>query len=501
MTDQKNNNDKHIRDLLKWRLLEQAGDDDLLTKKLIDMEAKLVFSNEALMQPSLQKENELLNKLKETKSKNRLLKWILPSFLIVLTSIVILFYKNDTAKPIVASNNASVSPEQNSNLPTIQTHTIESTDSTVGTVSTIVVKVSEKEQKIDSVKLEAKEKWTVGDAGIKVEQKQVAPKKVATYDNTYEGIPALSEYQKSWTKKMKEKMVKAVIKLDKNSWVYIPTSTESIYGDVVSVQGFYMSNMEVTNNTYRIFLNDLIIQDKFDDYIKAVPDTAKWLTDIIKGRSYGEPMRKNYFWHPAYDEFPVVNVSREGVKMFCMWLTNAVNEKIKASHSKEKSETLLINDIRIPAEEEWIVAARGGKGDYSYPWSYRSGTKNPQNSKGCYLCNFSIVNYPDSLKNRAECSNDKLKNAITSAGTYSNDFFCTCKVNSYNPNDYGLFCICGNVSEMVWQYKTKNPCAKGGSWKSDAEQIKVNAEPELMNVTEGNPALGFRPVFTAKKSK
>src|SRR3989344_9396657 len=100
MTDQNNNNDKHIRDLLKCRLLEQAEDDDILTQKLIDMEAKLVFSNEALLQPSLQKENELLNKLKETKSKNRLLKWILPSFLIVLTSIVILFYKNDTAKPI-----------------------------------------------------------------------------------------------------------------------------------------------------------------------------------------------------------------------------------------------------------------------------------------------------------------------------------------------------------------------------------------------------------------
>lgn len=498
MTYQKNNNDKHLRDLLKWRLLEQAEKEDLLTQKLIDMEAKLVFSNEALLQPSLQKEKELLNKLKQTKSKNKLLKWILPSFLIVLISIVILYYKNNTTKPIVVSVNTSASPEQNNNLPTIQTHTIESTDSTVRTVSTIVVKMTKEELVVDSIKSEANENWTAGDAGIKVDYKKSPPKKVVTYDDKYEGIPALSDYQKSWTKKMKEKLVKGVIKLDKNSWVYIPTSTESIYGDVVSVQGFYMSNMEVTNNTYRIFLNDLIIQDRFDDYLIAVPDTAKWM---INDRPFFEPMKKNYFWHPAYDEFPVVNVSREGVKMFCAWLTNSVNEKIKASNSKEKAEILLVNDIRIPAEEEWIIAARGGKGDYSYPWTYRTGRKDLQNSKGCYLCNFSIVNYPDSLKNMAECSNDKLKNAITSAGTYSNDFYCTCKVNSYNPNDYGLYCICGNVSEMVWQYKTKNPCAKGGSWRSDAEQVKVSSEPELMNVTEGNPALGFRPVFTAKKVK
>ena len=52
---------------------------------------------------------------------------------------------------------------------------------------------------------------------------------------------------------------------------------------------------------------------------------------------------------------------------------------------------------------------------------------------------------------------------------------------------------------MVWQYKTKNACAKGGSWNSDAEQVKVSAEPELMNITEGSPYLGFRPVFPAKK--
>ena len=494
MTDQNNNNDKHIRDLLKWRLLEQAEDDDLLTQKLIDMEAKLVFSNEALLQPSLQKEKELLNKLTQTKSKNKLLKWILPSFLIVLTSIVILYYKNDTTKSIVASANTSASPGKNNNLPTIQTHTIESTDSTSGTVSTIVVSMTEEEIAIDSVRSATKEKWTVGDAGIKVDHKQSTPKKTTTYDDSYEGIPALSEYQKTWTKKMKEKLVKGVIKLDKNSWVYIPTSTESIFGDVVSVQGFYMLNMEVTNNTYRIFLNDLIIQDRFDDYIKAVPDTAKWL---INGKSFYEPMKKNYFWHPAYDDYPVVNVSREGAKMYCVWLTRAVNEKMKASDSKEK----FINDIRIPNEEEWMIAARGGKGDYPYPWSYRPGTKQTQNSKGCYLCNFSIVNYPDSLRKLSECSNDKLKNAITSAGSVSGDFYFTCKVNSYNPNDYGLYCICGNVSEMVWQYKTNKPCAKGGSWNSDADQVKVSSEPELLNVTEGNPALGFRPVFTAKKAK
>ena len=69
MTGQNNQlSDKDIRDLLKWRLLEQDGEDDLLTQKLLDMETKLVFGNEALLMPSSQKENELLKMLCEYKN-------------------------------------------------------------------------------------------------------------------------------------------------------------------------------------------------------------------------------------------------------------------------------------------------------------------------------------------------------------------------------------------------------------------------------------------------
>lgn len=498
MTDQNNNNDKRIRDLLKWRLLEQAADDDLLTQKLRDMEAKLVFSNEALLQPSLPKEKELLKKLAGVMNKPPLFKWILPVAALILLSLAFLFYCNFNAKPILNSTDAGKNSKEDNNLPTIQTHTIESTDSSAATISTIVlINTKEEQLDVDTIRSEAEEKWKVGDDRINVRLQPGLSKKNVSVD-PYENIPVLSESQKQWTKKMKEKLVKGVIKLDKDAWVYIPSSTEVIYGDVVSVQGFYMSNMEVTNNTYRIFLNDLLMNNKEEEYVKAVPDTAKWM---IGNRPFFEPMRKNYFWHPAYNDFPVLNVSREGAKLFCNWLTNAVNERIKASNPKGKLESLFINDLRIPAEEEWMIAARGGKGDFPYPWTYRTGRKDLQNSKGCYLCNFSIINYPDSLKKLATCSNDKLKGAITSAGTYSGDFYFTCKVNSYNPNDYGLYCICGNAAEMVWQYKTGKPCAKGGSWNSDADNVKINAEPELLDLTEGSPYLGFRPVFTARKAK
>lgn len=502
MTGQNNHiNDQHIRDLLKWRLLEQGGDDDVLTQKLMDMEAKLAFGTEALSLPSLQKENELLQKLTGTKNKNIFLKWIIPGIIIALIVAVALLYKQpDKAAPATRSLGATVAPAENGNLPSIQTHTIDATDSTSGTVSIIVIREPQQESaSTDTTETGEEEKWTAGDAGIRVNYRPAPNVHDPKFIDPYEHIPLLSEKQREYTKKMKEKMVKAVLKHDKNAWAYIPSGTGMIYGEQVSVYGFYMATMEVTNNSYRIFLNDLIIQDRIDDFLKAVPDTAKWMKLCeASGRSFCEPMRKNYYWHPAYNDFPVVNVSREGAKLYCDWLTISANEWIKAKMPKDKWESLYMNDVRIPAEEEWMIAARGGLGDVPYPWTIAPDRTLPQNSKGCYLCNFSIINYPDSLKKISQCANSKIPNAMTSAGSVSDDYFCTAMVNSYNPNNYGLYCMSGNVAEMVSQYKTRKPCAKGGSWWSDAEHVKISALPEFVNSTEGSPQVGFRPVFTAK---
>ena len=501
MADFNNLSDKDIRDLLKRRLLEQGVDDsDPLTQKLIDMEAKLAFSNEALIVPSLQKEKELFEKLNNIKSNNnnKTYKWFLLSLLIVLPLTVFFLYKNlatrslsqQSAGTTMAAPQTSAAQNVTPADLLVESGVIEKPAPLKGMGMNTVT---------DSTESEPVDKWTIGDPGIKGDYKPVASKKHGQYAaDPYENIPVLSDSEKDRTKKMKEKLVKSTLKIDKKLWAYIPASSEMINGTMISVQGFYMFNQEVSNNTYRIFLNDLIMQDKTDDFMKAVPDTAKWL---INGKSFYEPMRKNYFWHPAYNDFPVLNVSREGAKLFCNWLTNAVNDKIKASYPKEKWESLFMNDLRIPAEEEWIIAARGGLGNVPYPWATGPESKGPQNSKGCYLCNFSIINYPDSLKKLSYCANDQLKNAITSAGTHSGDFYFTAKVNSYNPNNFGLYCMSGNVSEMVWQFKTGKPCAKGGSWNSDAAQIKINAEPELINEVEGSPYVGFRPVFTVKTTK
>jgi formylglycine-generating enzyme required for sulfatase activity len=306
-------------------------------------------------------------------------------------------------------------------------------------------------------------------------------------------------------------MVKQLLKKDKRSWVYVPMSTDSINGEVVSLNAFYIAASEVTNNQYRTFLNDLLIQGKIDNFLRAVPDSSKWISE---GRAlflrlqpdstkwpqdvkvYFEPMRKNYYWHPAYDSYPVLNVSREGAKLYCDWLTNAVNNKIKESNSESKWDALFINDVRIPQDIEWIIAARSGRGNVDYPWSNKFGkTESAQNMKGCYLANFCRRNY----KEATACPNLKFTDSYTTAGTVSREYTFVAPVMSYNPNDYGLYCVSGNAAEMVWVNNTGKPGTKGGSWGSDAQHIKINGEDEYSGITDGSIYIGFRPVFTASK--
>jgi formylglycine-generating enzyme required for sulfatase activity len=504
MTDH-NLTDEEIRNLLKWRLLEQEKDDDLLTQKLTDMEAKLVFGSEALHVPSLQKENELLKG--NTLKKYSFLKWLLPVIAIITISVLILNKVKNTEKGTVLKLNTTQSlPLASNSLPEQKTDAVVLTDSAF-TDSRITELRSNDTLIADTVHKESPERFTTGDPGIRVDYKarKHDPKFVDTYD-----VPVLSERDKAITKKFKDKMLKQLIKKDKNAWSRIPMSTGTFYGETASLYPFYIATSEVTNNQYRTFLNDLIMQGKFEDYIKALPDTNNW---IVEGRELFlklqpdttkwpgspentfEPMRKNYFWHPAYDSYPVVNVSREAAKLYCDWLTNAANEKIKKDNSESKWNSLLINDLRIPEDVEWMMAAKGGHDNSEYPWTLKKvgATKGPQNSHGCYLANFCVRNY----KPEVLCPNNKFPDAYNSAGTVSRDYTFVAPVMSYNSNDYNLFCMAGNVAEMVWVKKSAG--TKGGSWSSDADKIKIEAEDEFKGITSGSIYIGFRPVFSANK--
>ena len=213
--------------------------------------------------------------------------------------------------------------------------------------------------------------------------------------------------------------------------------------------------------------------------VPIYPDTTVWIRDF--DYSYNEPMHNDYFWHDAYNDYPVVGVTWHQAKAFCEWRT-----KTKNSYQKTKKKKSLVPEFRLPTEAEWEFAARGGLQGAMYPW----GGPYTKNDRGCFMANFKPMR-----------------------GDYSVDqALYTVEANAYDPNGYNLFNMAGNVSEWIdssyepeaYEFSsTINPnvndeenelkVIRGGSWKDVKYFLQVSSR-DYENADEARSYIGFRTV-------
>ncbi|MCL4857478.1 MAG: SUMF1/EgtB/PvdO family nonheme iron enzyme, partial [Flavobacteriales bacterium] len=364
--------------------------------------------------------------------------------------------------------------------PTNTTKTVEKITTTPSTPATLVVanekQVLQEQQQVITEYLRKVDKLTPQRIELKQEKEQnllipadslkkyqealVQSARITELLDTGYKFPKLTPEEILANNKQKAKMIKQLDKLDKKHYAFIPTGTFKADDKNWSVQAFYMQTTEVTNLEYRTFLFDLLIHERKDEFLAAKPDQSRWVKDY--SYSYNKPMEEQYFSHAAYNDYPVVAISRKGAEMYCKWLTEEVN--------KQRNGTF-INDVRLPSNYEWMYAAAGGKDGQSYPW----GGPYLKNAKGCYLANYQPLK-----------------------GNFKDDgAFHTAKVDSYYANDYGLYCMSGNVAEMVY-YENENqlPGTKGGSWTSVAAEIQINGADKYKGMSNASVDIGFRPVIT-----
>lgn len=185
--------------------------------------------------------------------------------------------------------------------------------------------------------------------------------------------------------------------------------------------------------------NAIINKEKTNIY----PDTLCWVRDFAY--SYNEPMTRNYFSHPAYDDYPVVGINWKQGRAFCYWRTPIWN-KFKGEEEPNSEE------FRLPTEHEWEWAARGGQEQAPFPW----GAYYPRNAKGCLLANFKPGrgNYPED------------------GGYY------TVKADAYFPNQYGLYNMAGNVSEWTESAYADNAHIIMHDQNPDVKYDAKNEDPE-----------------------
>ena len=216
-------------------------------------------------------------------------------------------------------------------------------------------------------------------------------------------------------------------------------------------------------------------------------DTTCWVNDFEN--SYNEPYVRLYFANGNYNNHPVVGVSWEQANAFCHWRT----EFLKKSLGKDG---VYIEPFRLPTEAEWEFAARAGRNENIYPWD---GNLPLTEDEGCFYANFK-----------------------PNEGNYVRDgSIITSPVGTYEPNDYGLFDMAGNVSEWTSTsytesidrmtndlnpeyryyvaredpYKMSRKIVRGGSWKDVAHNIRSDIRMwEYQN--EQRSYIGFRCVRT-----
>jgi formylglycine-generating enzyme len=220
--------------------------------------------------------------------------------------------------------------------------------------------------------------------------------------------------------------------------------------------------------------------------VKVYPDTLVWIRDF--SYSYNEPMTKRYYSHPAFGNYPVVGVNWNQASVFCEWRTQYLNSHLESQHKATES------SFRLPTETEWEYAARGGRSQSMFPW----GNYYLRNKKGCLLANFK-----------------------PGRGNYPEDGgFYTVRADAYWPNDFGLYCMAGNVAEWTSSFyyegaynfqhdmnpdirynakdtdppRMKRKVIRGGSWKDVGYFLQTSTRTYEYQDT-AKSYIGFRCVI------
>ncbi len=260
----------------------------------------------------------------------------------------------------------------------------------------------------------------------------------------------------------------------------------------VTVSSFYMDQTEITNFQWMEYL--YWISRAYNEtypmvYKNALPDTLVWRSKLGDNEKFVD----YYLRHPAYRDYPVVGVSWLQANDFCKWRTDRVNEYIliregvlgfnieqrdDATFNTESyyagqyeegliknvkdldpsnldgkklgtrivrmEDGILLPRYRLPTEAEWEFAATGLIGNMQegaeniterrvYPWNGHWVRQDEAQFTGQIRANF--------VRGRGDY--------MGVAGNLNDGADVTAPVESYWPNDYGLYHMAGNVSEWV----------------------------------------------------
>ena len=187
--------------------------------------------------------------------------------------------------------------------------------------------------------------------------------------------------------------------------------------------------------------------------VKMYPSTLDYQSDYAYANN--ETDATFNYEHIAHDDYPVVGITWEQATAFSHWRTHIMNSFLRAQGEP------ILPDFRLPTETEWEYAARGSLSQSPYPW----GGPYTRNMRGCFLANFKPLR----------------GNYIADGGLKA------IKVRQYNPNNYGLYDMAGNVAEWTSTVYDETSGSYSHDMNSDNSYVSENEDADVLKrkVTRG----------------
>lgn len=202
----------------------------------------------------------------------------------------------------------------------------------------------------------------------------------------------------------------------------------------IELDAFWIDKCAVTNQNFAEFVESTgytteaeilgwsfvpknLISELDNDFLIGQSVSTPWWV-AVKGANWRQPLGPSSSYLDVQDH-PAVHISWNDANAFASWVGK-----------------------RLPTEAEWEKAARGGSENTLYPWG------DELNVGSEYACNIWQGEFPE-------------------FDSGEDGFIGTAPVDSFKPNGYGLFNVCGNVWEWCydwWDESGENKVIKGGSF-------------------------------------